>query len=77
MRRLLVGKERRAAGGLSPSRLQLLLVTVGIAVYLISEVLRDPTRFPEFPTGLLLLLAASEGLYLARKANKLILRSRD
>ena len=82
MRRLLFAKGQAAAGpstrrwtsGLSPSRIQLLIVTVGVAVYLLTEVLSDPSRYPEIPTGLLLLMAGSGTIYLARKANNLILR---
>ncbi len=82
MRRLLFAKGRSAAGpstrrwtsGLSPSRIQLLIVTIGVAIYLLAEALRDPSRFPEIPTGLLLLMAGSGTIYLARKANNLILR---
>jgi hypothetical protein len=40
----------------------------------LAEVLRDPSRFPEIPAGLLLFMAGSQGIYLARKANKLIVR---
>ncbi|MCH8876459.1 MAG: hypothetical protein IIA89_06505 [Chloroflexi bacterium] len=80
MRRLLFAKGRSAAGpstrrrtsGLSPSRIQLLIVSIGVAIYLLAEALRDPSRFPEIPTGLLLILAGSEILYLTRKANKLM-----
>ncbi len=81
-RRLLFAKGRAAASpstrqrtsGLSPSRIQLLVVTIGAAIYLLAEVVRDPTQFPDIPTGLLLLMAASETIYLARKANNLLLR---
>ena len=80
LRRLLFAKGRSAAGpstrrrtsGLSPSRIQLLIVSIGVAIYLLAEALRDPSRFPEIPTGLLLLMAGSEFLYLTRKANKLM-----
>ena len=82
MRRLLFAKGQAAASpsirqrtsGLSPSRIQLLVVTTGVGFYLLAEVLRDPSHFPEIPTGLLLLMAGSETIYLARKANNLILR---
>ena len=90
MRRLLFSKGRAAAGastgqkanpstqrstnGLSPSRIQLLVVSLGVAIYLLAEVVRDPSQFPEIPSGLLLLMAGSETIYLARKANNLVLR---
>ncbi len=73
-RRMLFAKGRGVTAGLSPSRIQLLVVTFGIAIYLLAEVLRDPSRFPEIPTGLLLLIAGSEFIYLARKANNLMPR---
>ncbi len=81
-RRLLFAKGRDSAGpstwrrtsGLSPSRIQLLVVTIGVAIYLLAEVMRDPSRFPAIPTGLLLLMAGSEAIYLARKVNNLIIR---
>jgi hypothetical protein len=81
MRRLLFAKGRAATGpstrrwtsGLSPSRIQLLIVTIGVGIYLLAEVLSDPSRFPEIPIGLLLLMAGSETIYLARKANNLML----
>ena len=82
MRGLLFAKGKAAASpstgqstnGLSPSRIQLLIVSIGVAIYLLAEVLRDPSQFPEIPTGLLLLIAGSEAIYLARKANNLLLR---
>jgi len=86
MRRLLFAKGRAAGGplpgrrkspstqrsALSPSRIQLLVVSIGVAIYLLAEVVRDPSQFPEIPTGLLLLMAGSETIYLARKFNNLL-----
>ena len=82
MRRLLFSKGRESAGpstrrrtsGLSPSRIQLLVISIGVAIYLLAEVMRDPSKFPEIPVGLLLLMAGSEAIYLARKANNLMFR---
>jgi hypothetical protein len=82
MRRLLFAKGRAVAdastrqgtGGLSPSRIQLLVVSIGVAIYLLAEVMRDSSQFPEIPIGLLLLMAGSEAIYLARKANNLLPR---
>ena len=81
VRRLLFAKGRAAVGpstgrrtsGLSPSRIQLLVVSIGVAIYLLAAAARDPSGFPEIPIGLLLLLAGSEILYLVRKANNLML----
>lgn len=80
MRRLLLAKGRAAASpstrqrinGLSPSRIQLLVVSIGVAIYLLAEIVRDPSQFPEIPFGLLLLMAGSETIYLARKFNNLL-----
>ena len=80
MRRLLFAKGRESAGpstrprtsGLSPSRIQLLVISIGVAIYLLAEVMRDPSKFPEIPVGLLLLMAGSEAIYLARKASNLM-----
>ncbi|MCH7611546.1 MAG: hypothetical protein IIB10_12790 [Chloroflexi bacterium] len=79
-RRMLLAKGRAAVGPstrrwtgeLSPSRIQLLVVTIGVSIYLLAKVVRDPGEFTEIPTGLLLLMAGSEFLYLTRKANKLM-----
>lgn len=60
--------------GFSPSRIQLLVVSIGVAIYMLAEVVRDPSRFPEIPFQLLLLMAGSETIYLARKFNNLLLR---
>ena len=81
-RRLLFAKGRETVGpstrrrtsGLSPSRIQLLVISIGVAIFLLAEAIRDPSQFPEIPTGLLLLMAGSETIYLTRKANNLMLR---
>ena len=80
MRRMLFAKRRDAAGssarrrtgGLSPSRIQLLVISIGIAIYLLAAVVRDSGEFTEIPTGLLVLVAGSQIVYLARKANNLM-----
>ena len=80
MRRLLFAKGRSVAGpstrrwtsGLSSSRIQLLVVTIGVSIYLLAKVVRDPGEFIEIPTGLLLLMTGSGTIYLARKANNLM-----
>jgi hypothetical protein len=82
MHRLLFSKGQSAVSpstghqtdGLSPSRIQLLVVSIGVAIYLLAEVIRNPSQFPEIPFGLLLLMAGSETIYLARKANNLLPR---
>ena len=79
-RRMLLAKGRAAVGPstrrwtgeLSPSRIQLLVVTIGVSIYLLAKVVRDPGEFTEIPTGLLVLVAGSQIVYLARKANNLM-----
>ena len=79
-RRMLFAKRRDAAGSsarrrtgeLSPSRIQLLVVTIGVSIYLLAKVVRDPGEFTEIPTGLLVLVAGSQIVYLARMANNLM-----
>jgi len=86
-RRLLYAKGRAGTGnkaqintspstgqrtsGLSPSRIQLLIVSIGVAIYLMVEVVRQPSHVPEIPLGILLLMAGSEIIYLVSKANNL------
>jgi len=80
VRRLLFAKGRAAVGpstrrwtgGRTPSRIQLLAISIGVAIYLLAKVVLDPGGFAEIPTGLLLILAGSEILYLTRKANNLM-----
>ncbi len=81
MRRLLFAKGRAAASpstgqktnGFSPSRIQLLIVSIGVGIYMLVKVVVEPSQFPDIPIGLLLLMAGSEAFYLARKANNLLL----
>lgn len=78
-RRLLFskGRARDGAAGFSPSRVQLLIVTVASAIFILSEVLSDPGGFPEVPTWIIAVLVGSEAIYLGRKANNLVLRRRS
>ena len=62
--------ERRTSG-LSPGRIQLLVVSAGVAIYLLGVVIIDPSQYPEIHLGILLLLAGSEIIYLVSKANNL------
>lgn len=65
MRGLLMKKEGDRA--FSPERVQLLLATLAAAFQYLSEVLKDPTRFPEIPRSWLLLFGGSHALYLGRR----------
>lgn len=57
----------------SPIRIQLLLVTTGVAAYVLVDAVRLPGTPPHIPAAVVLLLAASHALYLAGKFNSLIL----
>lgn len=54
----------------SPGRLQLLLVTVGSAIFYFSSILSNPNpeSFPPVPAELLLIVGASNAGYLSAKA---------
>lgn len=72
---------RRGAGYttfFSPGRVQMLMVTVSSAVYLLLQVIQDPTKFPDVPNTLLAILGGSHAIYLGGKAQALYLgRLRD
>ncbi len=51
----------------SPERVQLLLATMAAAFQYLSQVLKDPTHFPQVPESWLLLFGGSHALYLARR----------
>lgn len=51
----------------SPERVQLLLTTVAAAFEYVSQVLKDPTHFPEVSQNWLLLFGGSHALYLGRR----------
>src|SRR4051812_5828175 len=73
---LLYGVRRDRSGGYSefysPGRVQLLIVTIITAGYYLTQVIHDPTRFPEIPTSWLVGLASSQGIYLGGKAQSLL-----
>lgn len=53
----------------SPGRLQLLITTIGIALYYIMMVMdtNDTTRLPDMPNEFILALGGSHGIYLTGK----------
>jgi hypothetical protein len=51
----------------SPERVQLLLATVAAAFEYLSQVLKDPTHFPEVSQNWLLLFGGSHAFYLGRR----------
>jgi hypothetical protein len=64
-RRLLAKKE--GDGSFSPERVQLLLATIAAAFGYLSQVLKEPTQFPQVPRSWLVLLGGSHTLYLGRR----------
>jgi hypothetical protein len=58
--------------GLSPARLQLLMLTLGVAFYVLGKVLayaaEGAPRFPEIDPNVLVVLGGSHALYLGAKA---------
>jgi len=56
----------------SPGRAQLLFVTVVTAGYYLTQVIHDPTHFPQIPTAWLIGLGGSQGIYLGGKAQSML-----
>ncbi len=57
----------------SSGRAQSLLITLFSALYYLMRVINNPKEFPEVPNGLVGALAASQALYLAGKAQAMLL----
>ena len=82
--RLLVGtintrgliRDKITGRAISPGRLQLLVMTVGGALYYLSLVLSNTKvgEFPEVPKELLLTLGGSHAFYLAGKFSSMIMQ---
>jgi len=51
----------------SPERVQLLLATLASAFQFLSQVLKNPTQFPQVPPGWLLLFGGSHAIYIGRR----------
>ena len=64
-KKLLAKKE--GDGSFSPERVQLLLATIAAAFGYLSQVLKDPTQFPQVPQSWLVLFGGSHTLYLGRR----------
>jgi hypothetical protein len=66
---LLTDKSRCGGGALSPERVQLLLVTLAVAGYILSELpaMRETRRVAVAVPELAYLLGGSQSVYLARK----------
>jgi hypothetical protein len=75
---LLYGDARTRVGGrystfFSSGRAQMLTFTVISAVYLLIQIIQNPTKFPDVPNALLAILGGSHAVYLAGKAQALYL----
>jgi len=64
---LLEGRTRSGRRFASPGRVQLLIATVVAAFLYVSQVIKDPSGFPDFPANWLLLFGASHMVYLGGK----------
>src|SRR5262245_55519847 len=79
---LLYGSRRDRTGGgytqfFSPSRVQLLIVTILTASYYLLQVIHDPTKFPEIPGAWVAALGGSQAMYLGGKAQSMLFGIRD
>lgn len=66
MRGLLCEKTSTGRGPVSAARVQLLLVTLAMAFYILSEVIQTRT-FPDIPTRFLVILGGSHSIFLGAK----------
>ena len=65
--RLFYGRKKDGSTYYSPERVQLFLVTLGVAFQFLSAVLLNPTKFPDVPASWLAVLGGSHFLYLGGK----------
>lgn len=75
-RYLLYGAEKDGTKYLSPERLQLLLFTLGTAMFYLNDVMQNRTSgvLPDVPTETLALLGGSHAIYLSGKAYKMLFK---
>jgi hypothetical protein len=66
MRGLLREKTPTGVGAISAARVQLLLVTMAIAFYILAQVVKDKA-FPEIDTKWVLMLGGSHSIFLGAK----------
>ena len=66
MRGLLCEKTAAGIGRISAARVQLLLATLAMAFYILSQVIETRT-FPEIPTKYLVMLGGSHSIFLGAK----------
>ena len=76
-RYLLYGTKKDGAKYLSPERVQLLLFTVGAAMFYLNDVLkhRGSGVLPDVPTETVALLGGSHAIYLTGKAYMMLLKN--
>ena len=73
---LLYGDARGLRGAksstfFSAGRAQMLITTLAFSVYFLTQVIHDPTKFPDVPNTLLGILGGSHVVYLGGKAQAL------
>ena len=66
--------ENKETGEVSPERIQALVMTLGVAGYLLATAAVEPTRFPPIPDAVLVVLFGSHAGYLGLKGKSLFLR---
>lgn len=73
---LLYGKQKDGSRYFSPARVQLLLFTIGTAMFYLSGVLqkRNSGNLPDIPAETLALLGGSHAIYLGGKAYSMLLK---
>lgn len=70
---LLQDKQDKSGGKFSPGRLQMLIATLVVAIYFVTQVL-ETQKLPELPREFLLALAGSHLLYLGGKTYTVLTR---
>ncbi len=58
----------KSDGSLSPGRVQLLILTLSGALFYLGQVFHDPSRLPNVPPELLLIIGGSHVVYLGGKS---------
>lgn len=73
---LLYGKQKDGTRYFSPERVQLLLFTLGTAVFYLNDVIKNRTSgtLPDIPAETLALLGGSHAIYLGGKAYTMLLK---
>lgn len=70
---LLLDKQDKSGGKFSPGRLQMLMATILVAIYFVTQVLQSE-KLPELPQEFLLALGGSHLLYLGGKTYGVLAR---